>query len=261
MKPANLRKLAEIEEKKAGQFRSLANWSALLHWKQTESNAFAKLEQYHLAAAHIYRIEAAEEIKESDSILRQFMSGVVVTILLFALIAAVPVIAQDDLATNTPGVVQVTATINGVPVEATLEPTPEVPPVVVVQQPPSDNSIYAVGFVILTVLAAIFTYLQSRQISALTGALSTVLENKQVIDEGHRLYMESSLSVQNTITLFQGVAAFLGNTIPGEDLAEKIAKYIEEAKKQPPANDSTVEFRAGGHRMFTTINEQPGQDG
>lgn len=175
--------------------------------------------------------------------MKSLVMAVFLTLFTVALLVGMPVIAQDEpLATNTPDGIQVTATINGVPVDATLEPTSELP-VVVVNQPaaPNDNAIYAVGFIVLMGFAALFTYVQNRQLSTLMGTVSKVLDNKQVIDEGHRLYMESSLSVQNVVTLIQGVASYLGTVIPGEDLAEIIARGITNVKN-PPAS---VPFEAG----------------
>lgn len=169
---------------------------------------------------------------------KQLVLSVLLVLLTLLLITGMPTTAQDTpLATNIPETVESTATLVSsepivTPVPAATEaPTPVQLPV---QAPGDNNLIYVVGFLILLAFSGFTQYLQHRQVKSLTDTVNIALSNKQVIDEGQRLYMESSLSVQNYVKLAQGLAVFFGTRIPGEDVAEKLAEFLGKVTAPPP---------------------------
>ena len=167
--------------------------------------------------------------EERTTMKRTALVSAVLVILMFVLVAGLPVVAQDSpLATNTPAVVTiqtVEASVNDFPVEATLVAPVEQPPVVEV--PVSDNTIYVIGFLVMLVIVGTTQYIATRQTGALLATINTALSNKQVMDEARQHYMESSLQVQEIIKLMTGLAGIIGNAIPGQDLAEVVADFGE----------------------------------
>jgi len=205
--------------------RSLGKLLAVMQQEGEEMNRESERLQ-----ALLSDIRKQRETKERNATVRQLAMMILLSLMALLLIAGMPVLAQE----STPEAVVITLDATPLPVEATPEPTP---PVVVVQPDPSDKTLYVVGFLIFAFFVGLQQFLQNRQIGALTGTLGKVLENKQVIEEGQRLYMESSLSVQNFVTLVQGIAFYLGSTIPGEDPVEKVGEFLNKVTTPPPNAD------------------------
>jgi hypothetical protein len=198
------------------------------------------------AIALVYRRMAQGESRRMQ-MRRTILTSIVLLVLMFVLVGGLPAVAQsnDPLATNTPSevIAPVVATLNGEPVEATLvAPGDAQPPVVVVEQPASDKTIYVIGFLILTVFVGLREFMSNKQLGTLVATVNKALDNKQVLDEATRTYMQSSLQVQEFIKLVTGVAGFAGSMIPGKDLADDLHDFGEKviAGEQPPTNTTSV---------------------
>lgn len=186
--------------------------------------------------------ELMDQFKEEKRMFRfPKVPAMLVIILLLALFGVVS--AQDvPLVTNTP----VAASINGNLVEATLEPTIAVnatvappttgePTTIVIQEPTNANTNQVVGYLFILLVTGLIAFISTRQVSTLADVAATAMKNQQVQAEAHRLYAESSLSVQNIVTLVGGLAKFVGGQIPGDDLVEKAGTFIDAIKADPPA--------------------------
>lgn len=182
--------------------------------------------------------------KEQGGMKRNVLITAVMVLVMFVLVAGFPAVAQDGdaLATNTPlvAIQPVVATVNDVPVEATLvAPGDDTqPPVIVVENPPSDNTLYVIGLLVFLAFSGLQQVLSDRRLSGLVATVNKALDNKQVLDEAQRKYMEASLGTQEFVKLLTGVAGFAGAMIPGKDLAEQFHDFGEKvvSGEKPPGD-------------------------
>lgn len=190
----------------------------------------------HFQAIH-YLLEQESEVmsRESDKLsdmMKQFkeekrdmrkiiVQGVLALALLFICIGVVS--AQSEA---TPPVAEATVSVNG--------GEPIVVPVV--EQPP-DNTIYVLGFLVMTAFVALREFMSNRQMGTLVTTVNKALDNKQLLDEGHRQYMQSSLQVQEFVKLLTGVAGFIGSVVPGDDLAEKLHDFGSKVTQEGRAEE------------------------
>lgn len=88
-------------------------------------------------------IREQESQKQRRELMRSLLMGLLLAIVLSVLMVNMPTRAQEsgDLATNTAELVIAPLEATPLPVEVTAEPTPEAPPVVVVQQPSEDSNL------------------------------------------------------------------------------------------------------------------------
>lgn len=178
--------------------------------------------------------------RKRREVVKQLGMMVMLVLLTILLMAAMPSHAQDEdpLATNTTQIIEAPATLvssepivtPAPPAETTPEPTPAQPPVVVVQEPTNTNLNQVIGYLVMLVLGGLLAYLHSKDISKLSDTVNIAMNNKLVVDQAHQAYMQSSLTVQNFITLAGGLAGFIGATIPGDDLADKFKKFVDQVK-------------------------------
>lgn len=120
---------------------------------------------------------------------------------------------------------------------ATVEPGS----VVVITQPVAEETEDSIGGVTMTGLFAIFcvgftllqgflSFLQSRNITALTDGLKEALERKNVKDEAEALYLRSSMTVKDFVSMLKSLATVGSNmNIPGVDPAlDALKKFGDE---------------------------------
>lgn len=177
--------------------------------------------------------ELMKEFREKrENMTRMILTGIVLVLLALLLVAGMPAVAaQDTLATNTPAA----AVIQPMQTEAKLVAPGETPAPMVNE--PSDRTLYVAGFIVFLALYGISSFIATRQTSALLSALNQALNNKRVIDEAQQRYMESSLPTQEFIKLLTGVAGFIGASIPGEDLADKLKQFGDQVIGEKPSGD------------------------
>ncbi len=194
-----------------------------------------KLADEHDRLAQVYlevgnRFHRENEEKASKMKLRKIMSGVLSLLVLFVLMGSLSVTRAQDVAEATAAV---TASVNGNPVEATLEPgnQPTEPPIQA-----SDRTIYVIGFIVLAIFGGAINFAQDRKASKLIDVLNAALTNKQVLDESRESYMQSSLKTQEYVKLLQGFAGFLASMNipvidPALDKAKEALDYVTEGKE------------------------------
>lgn len=117
---------------------------------------------------------------------------------------------------------------------ATIEPTPVVNPTPEQPPAPSDRTIYVIGLFAFTVFAGLFTFLQNRRVGDLIVTVNKALDNKQVQDEAHERYMQTSVTVQQAILFAEAFFKLAGGlNIPGIDpLIDKVAEFGDKVTSQ-----------------------------
>lgn len=160
--------------------------------------------------------------EERTTMKRTALMSAVLVILMFVLVAGLPVVAQDSpLATNTPAVVTiqtVEASVNDVPVEATLVAPVEQPPVVVVDSPQSTAMFWIFSAVIFGLLVVIVLVL--RPLIVQLGASAP------------RWAVDAAFSAGGT--LLNSAQTYAGTTLStiDDDLVAELRKEVDSLKSQ-----------------------------
>ena len=221
-------------------FGKIGDWYNVMSWRQSDAAYFRQIEGQMFEIAKVYRAMAQDE-EEREKMRNTLLTSVMLVLALVFLLAVMPAGAQDDPAA-TAAIQPVIATLDGVPVEATLvAPGDEQPPVVVVNQQPSDNTFYVVGLLIFLGFTGFLQFLNHRNLNGFRDSINKALDNKQVLSEMQQRYMEASMTTQEYAKLLTNIAGFVGAMIPGEDMAEKLNRFGQQViSGEKPPGDVTV---------------------
>jgi len=164
-----------------------------------------------------------EELNMRNRII-QTIAVLLLSLLLFAGVLR----AQDVTPEATPVATAVVSVNGGPPVEV---------PVVAVQPSSDSNTLYVIGFLVLAAITTLREFISNRQMGTLVTTINKALDNKYIVDEATRRYMESSLPVQELVKVAVGIAGVIGASIPGDDdLADRLKRFGEKivSGEKPP---------------------------
>lgn len=161
----------------------------------------------------------------NDNGKRSFVWSVLVVLLFGALIfePGYTALAQDATMDVTP-----TA-------EVTVEPMPDAP--AQPDAPPSDNTIWTVGFIVIAVYSLISQWLKTRDTQQSLRTFEQALKEQRIIIEGQQRYLEASLPAQEFVKLLGSVAGVLGAmNIPNADQTiDTLKEYIDKVTSGEPS--------------------------
>lgn len=157
--------LADHHAELSEWFGRIGDWYDVMSWRQADAAFFRQIEGQYFEIAKVYRLMANEEEKRED-MKRTILTSVMLVVTLVFLLAVMPAGAQENPSPLTPlpqgegsnaaAILPVVATVDGLPVEATLvAPGGEQPPVVVVENPQSSQMFWIFSAVIFALLAAL----------------------------------------------------------------------------------------------------------
>lgn len=208
--------------------------------QRTGIETFEALAQQELKLVGLYK-EMGEEMQKQRR--NKMRNWILIGVVVMMLVLAGNVGAQDE--------------------PSPLTPQGEGDNAIVIEPGSGYSALFVGALVIFTIGSGAIVAVQQRNIGRLLTATEATLKNKQVQDEAERRYMESSLSVQQTINLLRAIVQFGGSmNLPGVDtLVDEAGNFlgnISDGKPNLTAEDiAAIRRRAIPPSFYTGGRDVP----